>query len=592
MAADTEQLSNNSGHHSDQEPAIDNDIPQYASFVVYFPTGHFSIPVNCQISRDSIQGTWSHSEDQIIKSSSFDSKAADEWIDQHPDLQVVCDLHAEGVQGPLGAMLDIRQPALTIFSEFFRHPLKLAQMLADQACFPVMVLPLTAYPMSVPVANGTQQCEVGSINSVAPITLVNHTPSPVLDELIVSDSIRLPSNLHSTSPPPTVLLSNMDPTPLGGPVYHDGGGEPVSDTANTAHPVCHSVTMEVSLRSGSSKQQETHAFRLDWSLQVYPRPNLEIISKSQKTNFEAPKRMVFQDEMGAYVHVNELSASSIDPYAMYSRFEFHDQNIQSEFTGLRPISYGYHPSQIKRKAFVDDQRGRQKSMLPTLGKETIEEYQVTPDWLVKEGDFIASAKTAFFRQFNIWKSNCINTTRPKLEVEFGMYLSPLSKPRKQRSLDLVRPSCLYVHQLHVWVGSKRPRGMIFVLAHHLPDLCTSEASSVVGSDIIEVEFGPIQTTNPAEEQLPSLILTNPEEPSGLASATTHSASLFAPSSVASFSKPHQESSQVAGELVCLTSMGWDHTTGNWLDVQWPYLGSKLEVLGDDQELNADKPPFN
>ncbi|KAH8834876.1 hypothetical protein DL96DRAFT_10579 [Flagelloscypha sp. PMI_526] len=505
-------------------------------------------------------------------------------------------------------MLDCQQPALAVFCNCSLYFLELAQKLANQAGFPVMVLPLQEYPMSTPVRNDPQRFEGGHTIPAVPLTSGNVTQlNPAVNRPIMFDLAHPPSNPRPT-PPSAGLLPNAEPASHGGRAYDDGGDKPAASPAKTTHPVCHDVRMDITLLTSEGREQQRNTFRFRWTLQAYPYPNPEVTCLAQKKNLRAPEKTLIEDEMRLYIHIVESPTFSVQPYMMNSRFDFHHPEMESEFLSIDPISFGYDPSDVKIKTTANHQNitqeggeaglngikpqfkmSVQNAELSASGKETIDE-DVTPGWLAKEGNFVESPPTSFVQDFAIWRSQCTET-RQKLEVEFGISLVPLSKPRKCRSIDIVRPACRYSHQLHVWVGDKNPRGMILIFTHLIPDICIPEPSAVVGRGI-EVEADST-ATNVARENDPLLKLTNPEESFGLASAVLPRPPepTLSSSALSFLKKPEPGQSQVAVKVTRLTCQGWDHTNKKWLQVHWPYLNSKMEIQPNNLNGSVKEPIY-
>ncbi|KAH8798442.1 hypothetical protein DL96DRAFT_886630 [Flagelloscypha sp. PMI_526] len=335
---------------------------------------------------------------------------------------------------------------------------------------------------------------------------------------------------------------------------------------------------------------------------------------------DPPKRAAMENELGVYVHVHQLFNQSVRPYAMYSRFGLYADNIASEYQYIRPVSYGYDLPKNKRKRQDGKQHGTQlggevgmtnakptfkisgmKSLLTTSGNETTDE-DVSQDWLVREGDDIEDEDSAFFQQFEIWQSHPSAIPQPNLEVEFGLSLEPLDKPRNRPSLDVVRPSCLYFHQLHVWVGSsKQPRGMIFIFAHHIPDICTDQPSSVRGSNI-KIQINPILENSSAQMDVPSLTLSASSgdlgQSFGIASAIIPHENEKGSGQTRNMLRKQRKDHPDTGaavlrevEVTRRTSHGWNHTHGEWLQILWPCISQDLKGTSENATRDENGPVF-
>ena len=75
-----------------------------------------------------------------------DSSLVDSWIDKYYDHQFLMDLRQKGIGGPIGSMLSVDSPALTIFAKMSMQLIQIANALAEFSTFPVIVRPLEDDP--------------------------------------------------------------------------------------------------------------------------------------------------------------------------------------------------------------------------------------------------------------------------------------------------------------------------------------------------------------------------------------------------------------------------------------------------------------
>ncbi|KAH8791379.1 hypothetical protein DL96DRAFT_596365 [Flagelloscypha sp. PMI_526] len=368
------------------------------------------------------------------------------------------------------------------------------------------------------------------------------------------------------------------------------------------HLVTHSVCVVLRIYDPRHPLVES-AVKLQWRVNFYPFPNKKSLLPQE------PLEFTYANELGVQIKVWESRQPSVLTHTMFSRFGFLHPQISSHYFASQLVAYDNALPDVRLTSMASKQRQVQGGLQVGLagGKPTAvvsaqvirsvvqggeaSQNDINPNWIVEDHGPVPPTSGSFYEQVAIRPNassfyNHIPTPgKPPLKATYGMTLDARNSPGPYG------PAFKHVSQVHAWVGSDQPRGVIFVFVHYLENACTTEPSWVTGNIPIRLESGGGSNVNnrpnlvqPEHDPSSLLMLTSAEEKFGVASAILPEPSSKTKSSwTRKFLHPNQTKKGAneahVVQMQGVTARGWDHTNQQWLEFHCPTLDKDMDVRG-------------